>query len=67
MYNYLRYNKSIGGVCGYMNVVISQLNEEEKVKSEEVDCLTSLFTIFVDIRRTQQVEYHFTHLIDKPF
>lgn len=50
-----------------MNVVISRLNEEEKVKSEEVDCLTSLFTIFVDIRRTQQVEYHFTHLIDKPF
>jgi len=32
-----------------------------------VDFLTNIANKFVDIQRTQQVEYHFAHLIDKPF
>ena len=37
------------------------------MKDEDVDFLTSIITKFVDIQRTQQVEYHFAHLMDKPF
>jgi len=32
-----------------------------------LDCISSCFTQLVDIQRTQQVEYHFAHLMDKPF
>jgi chitin synthase len=37
------------------------------VKDEEVDWLTNIALGFFDIQRTQQVEYHFAHLMDKPF
>ena len=29
--------------------------------------MTNIASKFVDIQRTQQVEYHFAHLMDKPF
>jgi chitin synthase len=32
-----------------------------------VDCITSKVLRFVDIQRAQLFEYHFAHLIDKPF
>ncbi len=32
-----------------------------------MDYITSLTNKFFDIQRTQQVEYHFAHLMDKPF
>ena len=32
-----------------------------------MDFLTNIVSKLVDIQRTQQVEYHFAHLIDKPF
>lgn len=32
-----------------------------------MDYLTGIVNKVFDIQRTQQVEYHFAHLIDKPF
>lgn len=43
------------------------MTEDEEVKDDDVDFLSSIFLKFADIQRTQQVEYHFAHLIDKPF
>lgn len=37
------------------------------MKDDEIDFLTSIVMKFFDIQRTQQVEYHFAHLMDKPF
>ncbi len=37
------------------------------MQSDEVDWLTNIAHNFVDIQRAQQVEYHFAHLLDKPF
>lgn len=37
------------------------------MKDDEADFLTNICQKFVDIQRTQQVEYHFAHLMDKPF
>jgi cellulose synthase/poly-beta-1,6-N-acetylglucosamine synthase-like glycosyltransferase len=34
---------------------------------KDIDSVSRLFMNFVDIQRAQQVEYHFAHLIDKPF
>lgn len=68
MYARLRDNsETLGGVCGYMSLKIEKLENEDEVKDEEVDFLTSIVTKFVDIQKTQQVEYHFAHLMDKAF
>lgn len=37
------------------------------MNDKDVDFLTSIVLKMVDIQRTQQVEYHFAHLMDKPF
>lgn len=37
------------------------------MERETIDCVTSLCMRFFDIQRAQQLEYHFAHLIDKPF
>ena len=34
---------------------------------EEVDCLTRCINSFFTIQRAQQFEYHFSHMLDKPF
>ena len=67
MYKYMRNYPDIGGVCGYMSLKIEKMEEEDYLKDDEADCLTSLVSKLVDIQRTQQVEYHFAHLMDKPF
>lgn len=67
MYRYMKEHPKVGGVCGYMSLKIEKTEEGEEVKDEEVDCLTSICSRLVDIQRTQQVEYHFAHLMDKPF
>lgn len=68
MYTRLRDNsETLGGVCGYMSLKIEKLENEDEVKDEEVDFLTNIVTKFVDIQKTQQVEYHFAHLMDKAF
>ena len=67
MYKYMKGHPNIGGVCGYMSLKMEKLEEEDEVKSEQMDFISSVMTQFVDIQRTQQVEYHFAHLMDKPF
>lgn len=67
MYHHMNKNDRVGGVCGYMSLKIEQASEKEEVREEELDLLSYLALKFVDIQRTQQVEYHFAHLIDKPF
>jgi chitin synthase len=67
MYKYMVDHKNIGGVCGYMSLKMEALEEEDKLDSEEVDCLTNIIHNIVDIQRAQQVEYHFAHLMDKSF
>jgi chitin synthase len=67
MYYYLRAHPTVGGVCGYMSLKIERTEEEEEVEIEELDWLTNTAHTFVDIQRAQQVEYHFAHLLDKPF
>ena len=36
-------------------------------KEEDLDWLSNLCLYVVDIQRAQQIQYHFAHLIDKPF
>ncbi len=36
-------------------------------KDEDLDCLSSIIVNIFDIQKAQQIEYHFAHLIDKPF
>lgn len=73
MYKYLSANVrtgqkgGVGGVCGYMSLKIEKVEGEQEIKDEEIDCLTSIVNKFTDIQRTQQVEYHFAHLMDKGF
>lgn len=77
MYRYLNRNKregegeggkgGVGGVCGYMSLKIEKVDNEEEVRDEEMDFLSSIVTKLTDIQRTQQVEYHFAHLMDKGF
>ena len=59
--------RKVGGVCGYMGLRIERLEDNEQVQDEDVDCFSSLFLKLVDIQRAQQLEYHFAHLVDKPF
>jgi chitin synthase len=63
----MKNNNRCGGVCGYMNLRIERLEEEEESHKKKLDCLSNIALHFVDIQRAQQVEYHFAHLIDKPF
>ena len=67
MYKYMKNDDKIGGVCGYMSLKMEKLDDSEEIKDEELDFFTSVITKFTDIQRTQQVEYHFAHLMDKPF
>lgn len=50
-----------------MNLRIERLEDEDEKHYQNVDCLSRFFMHCVDIQRAQQVEYHFAHLIDKPF
>ena len=50
-----------------MSLKIEKIDGEQEVKDEEIDFLTGITSKFTDIQRTQQVEYHFAHLMDKGF
>ena len=44
------------------------MDEEDKtLTDEEIDCMSSMLTFVFDLQRAQQMEYHFEHLMDKPF
>ena len=61
MYKHMENNEKVGGVCGYMAVRREQTEEEQK------DWFTSFFHFFVDIQKAQEMEYHYSHLVEKPF
>lgn len=67
MVMHMQKKERVGGVCGYMGLKIERVEDEEEVDSETIDCVTSLCMKLFDIQRAQQLEYHFAHLIDKPF
>lgn len=67
MYRHLKNNNKVGGVCGYMSLKIEQIDDKDEIKDEDIDFFTRFWLNFVEIQRTQQVEYHFAHLLDKPF
>lgn len=50
-----------------MNLRIERLEEEDEKYEKVIDGVSKFFLHFVDIQRAQQVEYHFSHLVDKPF
>ena len=50
-----------------MSLKIEKLDDEEVIKDDEIDCISDIALKFADIQRTQQVEYHFAHLMDKSF
>jgi hypothetical protein len=67
MYAHMKKNPKVGGVCGYMSLKIEKIDEADEIQDEDVDFITGIMLKFADIQRTQQVEYHFAHLMDKPF
>lgn len=36
-------------------------------EESEVGCLTRFFEKFTSVQRAQQFQYHFAHMLDKPF
>lgn len=66
MYHQMKLDPKVGGVCGYMSLKIEKTAADDE-PDVELDGLSSVCGEFVDIQRAQQVEYHFAHLIDKPF
>ena len=50
-----------------MSLKIERLDDSEEIQDDQIDPVSAAMLHFVDIQRTQQVEYHFAHLIDKPF
>ncbi|CAM5999736.1 unnamed protein product [Sphagnum balticum] len=67
MYKYMKGNDQVGGVCGYMSLKAEKVEEEDEAREEDIDCLSSVMRNVFDIQKAQQIEYHFAHLIDKPF
>ena len=50
-----------------MNLRIERLEDADEEYMKHIGAITKFTMHFVDIQRAQQVEYHFAHLIDKPF
>jgi len=63
----MKKRPDIGGVCGYMSLKAEKVEDEEFHKDEDLDFLSRFCLLFFDIQKAQQIEYHFAHLIDKPF
>lgn len=63
----MKKNEKVGGVCGYMSLKIEKIDEKDEIKDEDIDFFTKFWLKFVEIQKTQLVEYHFAHLLDKPF
>ena len=67
MYRHMKVNPRVGGVCWYLRLIEELLEDEEKVKDEDVDCMTSIMNNFFDIQRAQQIESHYEHFLEKSF
>lgn len=59
MYRCMKLNAHVGSVCGYMRLIEEKVEDEEMTKSEDMDCLSSIFLSLFDIQRAQQIEKHF--------
>lgn len=64
MYNYLATHPDCGGVCGYMSLSIEK---PEYVSLSDYDIFTRAGAFFFDVQKAQQFEYHYAHMLDKPF
>lgn len=65
-------NPKCGGVCGYMQLKVENPEDDlgyrfDGFNKGELDWLTRTADYFVNIQRAQQFEYHFAHMMDKPF
>jgi chitin synthase len=40
---------------------------DDGYNAEDLTCLTSCMDSFLTVQRAQQFEYHFAHMLDKPF
>ena len=50
-----------------MSLKAEKVEDDEMHKDQDLDWLSSIVTMVFDIQKAQQIEYHFAHLIDKPF
>ena len=63
------YKTTCGGVCGYMKLRKESPYDEggNRPEAEAESIVTKFANYFVDIQKSQIFEYHFSHLLDKPF
>ena len=72
MWKHLETNPKCGGACGYMNLKLQSGKDDlgyrfDGFDKKEVGCLTRCTQKIFSIQRAQQFEYHFAHMLDKPF
>lgn len=72
MYKHLELTPKCGGVCGYMSLKIENPSDDlgyrlDGYNEDDVDCLTRFVNYLLSIQRAQQFEYHYAHMLDKPF
>ena len=72
MWAHMEKNPQCGGVCGYMGLQLENPSDElgyrtDGYNEEDMSCLTTSCDCFFTVQRAQQFEYHFAHMLDKPF
>ena len=50
-----------------MSLRVEKVEDDERTERRDMDCLSRFFHSFFDIQKAQRMEYHFSHLVDKPF
>ena len=72
MYKHMELDNKCGGVCGYMSLKIENPSDDlgyrlDGYNEDDVDCCTRCVNYLLSIQRAQQFEYHYAHMLDKPF
>jgi chitin synthase len=72
MWQHMEKNPKCGGVCGYMGLRIESAGDELGYRSDGFDrqhrgWCTRFCDCLLSIQRAQQFEYHYAHMLDKPF
>ena len=72
LWEYMELNPKCGGVCGYMNLKMESASDDLGYRSdgfekEHMGCCTRTMETLLSVQRAQQFEYHFAHMMDKPF
>ena len=65
-------NPRCGGVCGYIGLKMENPADDLGYRQDgfqlsELDGLTKAADLIVDLQKAQQFEYHYAHMLDKPF